>query len=72
MSYGITIPFYAFKLNLSSGNFMYSPLSDETSLIIGQQINNLAQKYATAFQKKVLHEGALDNMLDEYQNGDFY
>ncbi|MEL7120605.1 MAG: AAA family ATPase [Bacteroidota bacterium] len=72
MSFGITIPFYAFKLNLSSGNFMYSPLSDETSLVIGQQINNLAKKYGNAFQKKVLHEGALDNMLDEYQNGDFY
>jgi len=71
MSYQLTIPFHAFRLQLLSGAELTMPLADTSTLRINEPVHMLAGKYAEAFQQKVLNLGDFREVLDEYQQGDF-
>ncbi len=71
MPKSITIPFYAVKLHLSTGGELTVPLMDSDALQINETLPKLAQKYAAAFQQKVLNEGNYGKLINEYREGDF-
>ncbi len=72
MAFKFSIPFFAFRLHLHPGLSLLSPLSDNTVLRIGQSLQSVAGEYAGALQRKVLNAGQHHNLLDEYQEGDFF
>lgn len=72
MSFPLKIPFYAFKIHLSSGNSILSPLSDESAVRISESMQEVAKKYAEELQEKVLNKGKYDKVLIEYQQGEFF
>ena len=65
MSHSITIPFFAFKVQLSEDNFLKIPLMDTQALRINEPLHLLAGKYANEFQKKVLNKGEYNKLLLE-------
>lgn len=71
MPKSITIPFYAVKLHLSTGGELTVPLMDSNALQVNETLPKLAQKYAAAFQQKVLNGGNYGKLMNEYREGDF-
>ena len=71
MAFSISIPFYAFKLHLSSSFSMLSPLRDPEVLRMAMPLNNLAAKYESAIQKGILNNGSATHLLKEWSTGTF-
>ncbi|MEN0006515.1 MAG: AAA family ATPase, partial [Bacteroidota bacterium] len=72
MAYKITVPFFAFKLQLSPTGQFLAPLHDKSVLSLAEPMHLLAGKYAEAFQKKVLNKGDYLPLVDHQITGDFY
>lgn len=71
MAFELTIPFYAFRLHLLTGGSLLAPLNDREVLRIREKLPILAGQYAEALQNKVLNQGQISELLNEYQQGHF-
>lgn len=71
MSFPIKIPFYAFKIHLSSGGSYLNPLNDETAVRFGVALDSMVKEYRDQLQEKMLNKGKYDSILEEFQQGDF-
>jgi ATP-dependent Clp protease ATP-binding subunit ClpA len=71
MAFELTIPFYAFRLHLKTGGSLIAPLNDREVVRIRERLPVLAGQYAEALQRKVLNQGQISELLDEYQRGSF-
>lgn len=71
MAFEITIPFYAFRLQLQTGGSLLAPLNDREVIRVREQLPVLAGRYAEALQRKVLNKGQINELLNEYQQGNF-
>ncbi|NBC06741.1 MAG: AAA domain-containing protein [Bacteroidetes bacterium] len=71
MAFKFQIPFYAFRLQLQPEVSFLAPLSDAAVLRVNQALHTVAGQYANALQKKVLNEGQISELLQEYNRGGF-
>ncbi|MEO1261770.1 MAG: AAA family ATPase [Bacteroidota bacterium] len=67
----LTIPFYAIKLHLQDGDTLTLPISDTNAIYLKKSTPQLAKKYKTKFQEKLLDKGRYISVLDEIQEGEF-
>lgn len=71
MAFNFKIPFYAFRLQLQPDVSFLAPLTDATVLRINQTMELVSGQYANALQKKVLNEGQISELLQEYSRSHF-
>ena len=71
MAFKFEIPFHAFRLQLQPGISFLAPLSDGAVLRINQTLPLVSGEYANALQDKVLNEGQISELLQEYNRGEF-
>lgn len=71
MSFRITIPFYAFRLNFTPGLNFLNPLRDKTTLRTGMSLPELSKEYQDAIQKNILNKGNATKLLDEWSTEEF-
>lgn len=72
MAYKISIPFFAFRLQFSSGARLTMPLADKTSVQLNEPMPAIARRYAEALQKQMLDQGHFTALMEEYSHGPFY
>lgn len=72
MAHVLTIPFYGFKLNLSSGGNIFTPMMHQQLVFPEQTIRQMANRFRNAFQDKVLDKGDYATILNQYTEGDFF
>ena len=58
MAFKITIPFYSVQFNFYD-NHAIVPLTEHSFIRIDQGANQIAQRFARAFQKKILNKVSL-------------
>lgn len=71
MAQTLSLPFYTIKIQLNAGIDLTIPLMDNGAVRINEPSIELAKKYATQFQQKVLNKGDLVRVMDELKEGDF-
>ncbi|MBI1226798.1 MAG: AAA domain-containing protein [Bacteroidetes bacterium] len=71
MPQNITLPFHTIKLRLNNGDDLSFPLSDPNAFHLGIAETELAEKFATQFQRKQLDKGQILGLLDLLRDGEF-
>lgn len=67
----ISLPFHTVKLRLNNGEELAFPLTDPNAFHLGISADDLAEKFASRFQKKQLDKGKITGLFDLIQSGDF-
>lgn len=71
MAYKLKIPFYTLNLQLGENVIIRYPLTDKDALHIGPSQQMLVKKFKDLYQSKILDEGRLVEILDDYRSGEF-
>ncbi len=71
MPFKLKIPFYTLNLQLGENIIIRYPLTDKNALHIGPSQQLILRRFQELYQSKVLDQGRLAELLDDYRSGEF-
>ncbi len=71
MPYNVTLPFYAFKLTLRSGEQLQIPFDDLDAVYIGESTERLAADFTISLQENLLEKGKSQELIALNHSGNF-
>jgi ATP-dependent Clp protease ATP-binding subunit ClpA len=71
MPFKLKIPFYTLNLQLGENVVIRYPLTDKDALQMGSSHQAIIKRFKELYQSKVLDQGRLIEILDDYKSGEF-